>query len=348
MKTSCALLTILTVATMGTPIAAQTTSESARVDQIAREAAQKFAEARAAGASEVGEQTRPTVPPPPPGVRTELTLDSAVERALDRNLDLAVERLTPQTYDFALAGLDATFHPNLISTFGTRNQTTFTRSQTAGGDILTTEHGLDDTKPRGALLISAAHPLADKWFTFIAMIGCLLIVPAALGAMSLVRVKAARLGLLGGVLMITGYICYFAMLFQGYATIALAQHGAANTDNIAVQNLIMNQGFFIVVALTFVAGNLIGTFLLGLALYRARVVPRWAAALVLLWPVAHILGGPWGEVLGAAAEAVGLAVVGLTVLRNGARLPVPPKRTDTEPSYLRDDLPSADRQGELR
>ena len=216
------------------------------------------------------------------------------------------------------------------------------------GDILTTEHGLDDTKPRGALLISAAHPLADKWFTFIAMIGCLLIVPAALGAMSLVRVKAARLGLLGGVLMITGYICYFAMLFQGYATIALAQHGAANTDNIAVQNLIMNQGFFIVVALTFVAGKLIGTFLLGLALYRARVVPRWAAALVLLWPVAHILGGPWGEVLGAAAEAVGLAVVGLTVLRNGARLPVPPKRTDTEPSYLRDDLPSANRQGELR
>ncbi len=138
MKTSCALLTILTVAVMGTPIAAQTTSESARVDQIAREAAQKFAEARAAGASEVGEQTRPTVPPPPPGVRTELTLDAAVERALDRNLDLAVERLTPQTYDFSLAGLDATFHPNLISTFGTRNQTTFTRSQTAGGDILTT------------------------------------------------------------------------------------------------------------------------------------------------------------------------------------------------------------------
>ena len=200
------------------------------------------------------------------------------------------------------------------------------------GDILTTEHGLDDTTPRGALLISAAHPLADKWFTFIAMIGCLLIVPAALGAMSLVRVKAARLGLLGGVLMITGYICYFAMLFQGYATIALAQHGAANTDNIAVQNLIMNQGFFIVVALTFVAGNLVGTFLLGLALYRARVVPRWAAALVLLWPVAHILGGPWGEVLGAAAEAVGLAVVGLTVLRNDAPSPAVPQRTPSPSS----------------
>ena len=139
MKTSCALLTILTVAVMGTPSAAQTTSESARVDQIAREAAQKFAEARTAGRTETDDQTRPTTPPPPPGVRVELTLDNAVERALDRNLDLAVERLTPQTFDFSLAALDATFHPNLVSTFGTRSQTTFTRSQTAGGDILSTD-----------------------------------------------------------------------------------------------------------------------------------------------------------------------------------------------------------------
>src|SRR5690242_7410030 len=76
------------------------------------------------------------------------------------------------------------------------------------GDVVPTEHGLDDTTPRGALLIAAAHPVADKWFTFAAMIGCLLLVPAVLGAMGLVRVKAARLGLLGGVLMITGYICY--------------------------------------------------------------------------------------------------------------------------------------------
>jgi outer membrane protein len=139
MKTSCALLTILTVAVMGTPSAAQTTSESARVDQIAREAAQKFNEARLAGRTETNEQTRPTVPPPPPGTRVELTLDNAVERALDRNLDLAVERLSPQTYDFSLAALDATFHPNLVSTFGLRSQTSFTRSQTAGGDILSTD-----------------------------------------------------------------------------------------------------------------------------------------------------------------------------------------------------------------
>jgi hypothetical protein len=199
------------------------------------------------------------------------------------------------------------------------------------GDILTTDNGLDDTTPRGALLISAAHPLADKWFTFAAMVGCLLLVPAVLGAMGLVRVKAARVGLAGGVLMITGYICYFAMLFQGYATIALAQHGGASADNVAVQDLTMNQGFFIAVALTFVVGNLIGTLMLGLALFHARVVPRWAALLVMVWPVAHILGGPWGEVLGAAFQAIGLAVVGVYLLRTGPRTPRPDGQPASEP-----------------
>jgi outer membrane protein TolC len=124
---------------MGAPASAQSTSESDRLDQIAREAAQKFTEARLAGTTETEAQTRPTTPPPAPGARVELTLDAAVERALDRNLDLAVERLNPQTFDFSLAALDATYRPNFVSAFGVRSQTAFTRSQTAGGDILTTE-----------------------------------------------------------------------------------------------------------------------------------------------------------------------------------------------------------------
>lgn len=197
------------------------------------------------------------------------------------------------------------------------------------GDVLTSVPGQDDTTPRGALLIAAAHPIAEKWFTFAAMVGCLLLVPAALGAMSLVRVKAARLGLIGGALMIVGYICYFGLLFQGYATIALAQHGGAGADNIAVQDRIMNQGFFVVVALTFVVGNLIGTFVLGLALLRARVVPRWAALCILTWPVLHVLGGPWGEVVGAAVEAVGLGAAGVSLLRAPMRTPEPPLESVT-------------------
>ena len=42
------------------------------------------------------------------------------------------------------------------------------------GDVLTSVPGEDDTTPRGALLIAAAHPTAEKWFTFAAMVGCVL------------------------------------------------------------------------------------------------------------------------------------------------------------------------------
>ena len=122
----------LALGAVAAPALAQDAAESRRLDEIARTAAQQFAAARDA------EQTRPTVAPPP-GVTVEVTLDGAIERALDRNLELAVERLNPQTFDFSIAALEATYRPTLNTNFGLRNQTTFARSQTAGGDVLVTE-----------------------------------------------------------------------------------------------------------------------------------------------------------------------------------------------------------------
>lgn len=110
--------------------------DSARFDAIAREAAQRFATARTAAEEP---QTRPTAPPTAAGTVVDVTLDQATERALERNLDLVVERLNPRSFDFSIAALDANYHPNFTSTFGTRAQTTFTTSQTAGGSILTTD-----------------------------------------------------------------------------------------------------------------------------------------------------------------------------------------------------------------
>jgi outer membrane protein len=133
MKTSCAFLTVALVGVTTPAALAQT--EQQRIEQIAQDAARQFAESRTASSAE---QTRPTVPPQP-GTRVELTLDDAVQRALERNLDVAVERLNPQTYDFAVAALEANYRPTLNSNYGMRSATTFTRSQTAGGDILVTD-----------------------------------------------------------------------------------------------------------------------------------------------------------------------------------------------------------------
>lgn len=139
MQTSCARLTLLALLLAGVPAAAQSpSSDAARLEGLVREAAQKFADAKTSGAETVA-QTRPTAPPPRPGTRVELTLDAAIERALERNLDLAVERINPQTFDYSIAALDATFRPTLTSNFGLRSQTAFTRSQTAGGDVIVSD-----------------------------------------------------------------------------------------------------------------------------------------------------------------------------------------------------------------
>src|SRR5437667_9985389 len=59
-----------------------------------------------------GADARPTV---------ALTLDDAIKLALDRNLDIAVQRLNPQTFDYSLASLRAIYKPALTSTIGTNS-----------------------------------------------------------------------------------------------------------------------------------------------------------------------------------------------------------------------------------
>jgi len=120
-------------ALLAAPVFAQDAAEASRLDEIARTAALQFAAARAAEA----DQTRPAVAPTP-GVAVELTLENAIARALDRNLDLAVERLNPQTFDFSIAALEANYRPTFSSTVGKRSQSQFPRSQTAGADMLVT------------------------------------------------------------------------------------------------------------------------------------------------------------------------------------------------------------------
>jgi len=132
MQTSCAFLTVLALA-LGSSAAFAQSAEQQRLDEIAREAARQFAEARTPL-----EQTR-TTNPAQPGTRVELTLDEAVKRALERNLEIAVERLNPQTFDWTLASLSRSYQPTFSSNIGIRSQSQFPRSQTAGADMLVTE-----------------------------------------------------------------------------------------------------------------------------------------------------------------------------------------------------------------
>jgi hypothetical protein len=177
--------------------------------------------------------------------------------------------------------------------------------------------GKDDIDPAVALTIATDHTTLQRWSSFAALLGALLFIPAVLGVMRLVRTGAARLGLVAGVLTAAGYICYFGLVLQGaFTATAMATTGGSSAQNVQVLQATMDDplgtGW---VGPAFALGNIVGTFLLGLALVRARTAGRWAGYGLIAWSVLHVLSfSPYVEVAGAVAQALGFAVAALALL----------------------------------
>jgi len=129
---TCAALLAAMIAT-GAPAGAQQTSE-ARIQELIREAAARAGLQAPATAQQPGTTQQPGTPAPQAAPNTvRLTLDDAVKLALDRNLDIAVQRLNPEINDIAIASIQSVYHPNITSQLATQSQTTPSTSVIAGG-----------------------------------------------------------------------------------------------------------------------------------------------------------------------------------------------------------------------
>jgi len=96
-------------------VSAQTSkSETARTEDLIKQAVERYAAGLEASRVQNTQaaQSESSVP---------LTLEDAVRRAVDNNLEMAVERLNPQTFDFTLASLRANYNPNATSSLGRRD-----------------------------------------------------------------------------------------------------------------------------------------------------------------------------------------------------------------------------------
>src|SRR5207249_8963051 len=56
-------------------------------------------------------------------------------RSLDRNLDIAVQRLNPQINDIAIASVRSAYHPSLTTTVFGQSQTNAAQTTIAGSNI---------------------------------------------------------------------------------------------------------------------------------------------------------------------------------------------------------------------
>jgi hypothetical protein len=152
--------------------------------------------------------------------------------------------------------------------------------------------------------------------TVFALVGCLLAVPGLLAALRVLRPRKPRLALWAVGFMIAGYVCYFGIVSVNFVTIALA---AAHADAGAAIDAAQAMPGALAVFLVFAIGNLVGTLLLGLAAILSRDTPWWVGALIIGWPVGHVVnlvgGGEWFAVAGGALEVVGFGFLAAIAVR---------------------------------
>jgi hypothetical protein len=179
-------------------------------------------------------------------------------------------------------------------------------------------NGGSDETGADALALSAAHPLLLRVGLLGAMIGCLLLVPAVLGAFRLV--PNSKLVLAGGSLMIAGYICYFGVLLTSFGTLAMAGRGGPLADYAAVIDASQSDPWSSWVFPLFIVGNLLGTALFAMGLLISKAVHVWVALSILMWPVLHVVGliffgNEVPQVIGAVLQALGFAGCAAVLLR---------------------------------
>jgi hypothetical protein len=183
--------------------------------------------------------------------------------------------------------------------------------------------GGSDETGADALALFAAHPELVRFPVTAGMVGCILVIPAVLGIFRLA--PASRLVVVGGSMMIAGYVCYFDVLGSAFRTLAMAEHlgrhGAVAADFAAVIDASEGgEPWSVWIFAVFVLGNLVGTTLLSVGLLRARAVPRWAALGILSWPPLHVIGLAFfgnevPQVIGAVLQAAGFAGCTVVLLR---------------------------------
>jgi len=110
---------------------------AARAEQAVQQAGQT-------GGVQVQAQDRYVVgralPPETPGSqRLDVSLDQAIERALEKNLDIQREKLNPQMQDYTLQAARAAFRPTLNGNLSYNNASAQSTSQLDGGARTTTQ-----------------------------------------------------------------------------------------------------------------------------------------------------------------------------------------------------------------
>lgn len=174
--------------------------------------------------------------------------------------------------------------------------------------MLAIRSGGSDETGASTLALAAQHPTLLRVAVVSTMVGAVIVVPAILG---FYRLAGDRLAVVvGGAMMAAGYVCYGMVNSSALQQVTMAEHGGPTQDFAAVIDASMMSLWGAWLFIVFALGNLIGTLVLAVGLWRAHVTPRWVPLAIACWPVLHVLGliftrNEVPQVVGAVVQAVG-------------------------------------------
>lgn len=153
---------------------------------------------------------------------------------------------------------------------------------------------------------------------WLGLIATFTLLPGVLAVGRLTRREAPRMTAAAMLLVVPGYL---ALTYMIGTDLVLWTGARAGLDAPALADLATTvHPTSTVAVVVFVLGHVVGTVLLGIALFRSRVVPVWAAVLTAVAQPLHfvafvILGSPALDAAAWTANAIAFAVVAVAILR---------------------------------
>lgn len=152
-------------------------------------------------------------------------------------------------------------------------------------------------------------------------LGLVLIVPGTLAVGLVAMTRSPKLGLWGTAVLGTGWLAIATTPSLDQVALGGLQKGVSQDALVAVTDGTYELAVNGVPSLYFVAAHVIGAILLGVALLRGRVIPPWAAWLLILSMPVNVVGFVSGVqlviLLSFAMMAAGFGAAGLLIARHG-------------------------------
>ena len=183
------------------------------------------------------------------------------------------------------------------------------------------------------LEVLSHHALLGNATYVCRMLSFVLVTPAMVGALRLLPRRGALLGTIGAALLLISQVAGAAATTIMAVQIDVLAPTADRQAAVVAGEWLDQSLLWQLSGAVYVTGWLLGFLMLGIALWRAATLPRWAAACIGLGPIVHIAGGDlsWTVVGGAVLLALGLIMLALAPFHSNRR---PADVTSTPPTTL--------------